>query len=129
MCIIFLQVPMWIFLLPIVTIIPMQRKCMQRKQGEYELECDLVNRLWAYLQIHMRSVLPLQAVLDTLIYAVGSKEFRRSFQKCIFDSPSKKQRNEEKMEKMQRSRRLKNRRETGVSSNSTVQFRVSESIS
>ena len=75
----FLLICLSLSVLPIVTIIPMQRKCLERKSSEYEMECELVNRLWAYLQVHMRSVLPLQAILDTCLYCAFSKEFKRNF--------------------------------------------------
>ncbi|CAG7786090.1 unnamed protein product [Allacma fusca] len=76
-----IMIPMWVFILPIVTIIPLHRGCADG--GHSELNCDIVNKLWAYLLIHMRSVLPIQAILDTLIYACGSKEFRHCFQKLV----------------------------------------------
>jgi hypothetical protein len=73
------MIPMWVFILPIVTIIPLHRGCEDGNKSE--LNCDLVETLWRYLVVHMRSILPLQAILDTLIYAFGSKEFRQALKK------------------------------------------------
>lgn len=76
-----IMIPMWVFILPIVTIIPLHRGCEDGNKSE--LNCDLVGTLWRYLVIHMRSILPLQAILDTLIYAFGSKEFRQAMKKLL----------------------------------------------
>lgn len=76
-----IMIPMWLFILPIVTIIPLHRGCEEGNKSE--LNCDVIDNMWRYLFVHMRSILPLQAVLDTLIYAFGSKEFRKAFNKLL----------------------------------------------
>ncbi|OXA38135.1 uncharacterized protein LOC118433349 isoform X2 [Folsomia candida] len=76
-----IMIPMWVFILPIVIIIPLHRGC--EDGNESDLNCELVGTLWRYLIIHMRSILPLQAILDTLIYAFGSKEFRSALVKLV----------------------------------------------
>lgn len=70
-----------VFILPIITIIPLHRGCEDGNKSE--LNCELVDTMWRYLFVHMRSILPLQAILDTLIYAFGSKEFRQAFKKIL----------------------------------------------
>lgn len=81
-----IMIPMWVFILPIVTIIPLHRSCTNEHPTNInaptsDFNCVVIERLWNYLLVHMRSVLPLQAILDTLIYACGSKEFRQALQK------------------------------------------------
>jgi hypothetical protein len=75
---------MWVFILPIVTIIPLHRTCTtDTDTSSSDFNCKTIETLWNYLLVHMRSVLPLQAILDTLIYAFGSKEFRQAFKKIL----------------------------------------------
>lgn len=76
-----IMIPMWIFILPIVIIIPLHQGCEDGNKSD--LNCGLVDTLWRYLIVHMRSILPLQAILDTMIYAFGSKEFRSALIKLV----------------------------------------------
>ena len=69
-----MTVPVLVFLMPIVVIVP-----LKYANDSGWCDCDeQVEMLWNYLLIHIRSVFPLQCVMDPIIYLTFSKESRRA---------------------------------------------------
>lgn len=69
-----MTVPVLVFLMPIVVIVP-----LKYANDSGWCDCDeQVEVLWNYLLIHIRSIFPLQCAIDPIIYMTFSKESRRS---------------------------------------------------